>query len=65
LANEAQIEMSCTVHRKIAPALRFQRDDLRWLGVMGARLDIDIYILHEAQKPSSSGAAGAPPTAGL
>ena len=58
LANEAKIEMSCMVHRKIAPALKFERDDLRWLGVMGARLDIDIYILAEHSKP----AAANPPT---
>ncbi|MFI5348259.1 MAG: DUF4279 domain-containing protein [Elusimicrobiota bacterium] len=60
LANEAVIEMSCMVHRKVAPALKFERDDLRWLGVMGARLDIDIYILTEPAKPASP-----PTTSGL
>jgi hypothetical protein len=58
LANEAKIELCCMVHRKIAPALKFERDDLRWLGVMGARLDIDIYILSEPQKPASAGHSG-------
>ena len=48
LAGESLIEFSCIVHRKVAPALRFERDDLRWLGVMGARLDVDIFILNEA-----------------
>ena len=61
LANEAVIEMSCMVHRKVAPALKFERDDLRWLGVMGARLDIDIYILTEPAKPASP----PPTTSGL
>ena len=51
LANEAVIELSCIIHRKAAPALKFERDDLRWLGVMGARLDIDIFILQEPAKP--------------
>ena len=64
LANEAKIEMACMVHRKIAPALKFERDDLRWLGVMGARLDIDIYILNEQQKPSLFGSQPAAPTTG-
>jgi len=48
LTNEAVIEFSCIVHRKVAPALRFDRDDLRWLGVMGARLDVDIFIISDA-----------------
>jgi hypothetical protein len=60
LGNEAKIEMTCTVHRKIAPALKFERDDLRWLGVMGARLDIDIYILSEPPKPAAKPAPGQP-----
>ena len=65
LAREAVIEMSCMIHRKVAPALKFERDDLRWLGVMGARLDIDIFILHEPAKQGQTGLFGqdkAPPT---
>ena len=58
LANEAVIELSCIVHRKVAPALKFERDDLRWLGVMGARLDIDIFILHEPAKQGQTGLFG-------
>ena len=60
LANEATIELSCIVHRKAAPALKFERDDLRWLGVMGARLDIDIYILAEPHKAPPPGSSGSP-----
>ena len=29
--------------------LHFERDDIRWLGVMGAKLDVDIFILDEAK----------------
>ena len=54
LAGEAVIEFICIVHLKAAPMLRFERDDLRWLGVMGARLDVDIFILtgEKAKGPS-------------
>ncbi len=45
LTGECSIEFVCTVHRKVAPMLRFERDDLRWLGVMGARLDADIFVV--------------------
>src|SRR6185312_472969 len=58
LAAECRIEMSCQIHRKIGPRLKFERDDLRWLGVMGARLDVDVHILSEPPKPASPGAAG-------
>jgi len=47
LAGETVIEFSCIVHRKAVPPLKFERDDLRWLGVMGARLDVDIFIISE------------------
>lgn len=62
LAGESVVEFACIVHRKVAPALRFERDDLRWLGVMGARLDVDIFILNEAlmKGSSSSGLFGTP-----
>lgn len=58
LANECKIEMSCQIHRKIGPRLKFERDDLRWLGVMGARLDVDVHILAEPHKPASPGSGG-------
>jgi len=64
LANEAKIELSCQIHRKIGPALKFERDDLRWLGVMGARLDIDIYIMSEPQKPAAAPKTGQPGESG-
>ncbi len=55
LANDCTIEFICTVHRKTAPMLRFDRDDLRWLGVMGARLDVDTFVLDD------KGTSHAPP----
>lgn len=63
LANECKIEMSCQIHRRQAPALKFERDDLRWLGVMGARLDVDVHIIADQQKPASGlfGQATPPP----
>ena len=60
LADECKIELSCQIHRKLAPALKFERDDLRWLGVMGARLDVDVHIISEPQKPAAKPAAGQP-----
>lgn len=60
LVNEASIEFVCTVHRKQAPMLRFERDDLRWLGVMGARLDVDIFILNDPAGPRGASAQAAP-----
>ena len=64
LTNEARIEFACIVHRKTAPAMKFERDDLRWLGVMGARLDIDIYIMSEPQKPAAAPKTGQPGESG-
>jgi hypothetical protein len=66
LGGDCLIEFSCIVHRKVAPAIRFDRDDLRWLGVMGARLDVDIFILNEAlmkgpPKSSPGFDSGTPP----
>ncbi len=68
LVNECSIEFVCIVHRKVAPMLRFERDDLRWLGVMGARLDVDIFVLSDGgaakgpAKPEGAAAAPPPPT---
>jgi hypothetical protein len=62
LASEATIEFVCIVHRNAAPMLHFERDDIRWLGVMGAKLDVDIFILDEAKAKSKY--ASAPPAPG-
>ena len=60
LTDQARIEFSCILHRKIAPALKFERDDLRWLGVMGAQLNVDFQIISEPPKPAPK----APPATG-
>ncbi|MDE2143255.1 MAG: DUF4279 domain-containing protein [Elusimicrobia bacterium] len=62
LGADAVVEFGCIIHRKVVPALRFGRDDLRWLGVMGARLDVDIFILNDAlmKGPATSGLFGTP-----
>ena len=49
LAGEAVIEFSCIVHRKTGPAVKLERDELRWLGVMAARLEIDVFIIGETK----------------
>jgi hypothetical protein len=62
LINDARVEFACIVHRKAAPMLKFERDDLRWLGVMGAQLAVDIFILNDARNEFKSGStAGSPP----
>ena len=63
LADECAVEFVCTVHRKTAPMLRFDRDDLRWLGVMGARLDVDTFVLEDrgtSHAPSGPQTPGGP-----
>ena len=62
IAPQCDIELLCGLHRKRFPALRFARDDLRLLGVMGARLDVDLFLVEEPAAPRRG--AGAP-TAGL
>ena len=57
------IEFVCIVHRNVAPMLHFERDDIRWLGVMGAKLDVDIFIINDA-KSQNKYASPAAPSAG-
>ena len=56
VSTEATVEMSCRIHTKAAPSLAFDRDDLRWLAAIGARLEIDLHMIVErptepAKKP--------------
>ena len=60
LANEVTVEFSCTVARKTAPQIKFSRDELRWLAVMGARLIVDTTII----KDEPNKGAAAPPAPG-
>jgi hypothetical protein len=63
LGEQCTIEVVCTLHRKVAPLLSFERDDLRWIGVMGAKLRIDTFVINDGPragaKPASGAAGGA------
>jgi hypothetical protein len=64
IAAETTIEFVCIVHRNVAPMLHFERDDIRWLGVMGAKLDVDIFIIDEAKTKAKYSSPAAPATGG-
>lgn len=55
IAPHATIQLTCELHRKASPSLYLDRDDLRWLGVMGARLDVDVFIIEERAPVRSEG----------
>ena len=58
LAAEVEVVFACTVHSRRAPALHFDRDSLRWLGAMQARLEIDTVVISEAPKPAAGKPTG-------
>ena len=58
LGPECAVEIVCTLHRKAGPLLTFERDDVRWIGVMGARLRIDTFIISDAPRGGAKPAAG-------
>jgi len=53
LAAETKIDFEVSLHRKAVPQIKFERDDVRWLGVMGARLNLDIFLLHDSAPPAA------------
>jgi len=60
MAAQATIKFICTLQRKTIPSIVFGRDDLRWLGVMGAQLDVEMSLIVErpsepAKKPGTPG----------
>jgi hypothetical protein len=59
LGGQCAIEVVCTLHRKVAPLLAFERDDLRWIGVMGARLRIETFVISEGARPGAKASSGA------
>lgn len=59
LAADLDIELAISLHRKVGPNVELSRDDLRWLGVMGARIKIDVQIVSDA--PKGGGASPAKP----
>ena len=50
-------KMVCTIQRKAIPPIRFGRDDLRWLGVMGAQLEVEVGVIPDAEREALRGAA--------
>ena len=59
LGGQCTIEVVCTFHCKAAPLLTFERDDLRWIGVMGARLRIDAFVVSEGPRAGAKSSSGA------
>jgi hypothetical protein len=60
LGEACVIEIVCTIHRKTGPLLTFERDDLRWIGVMGAKLRLDTFVTSDAPRAAAKPASGAP-----
>ena len=42
---DCEIQLSCVVYSNGAPSLNFERHITRWIGTIGASLDIDVYIV--------------------
>jgi len=65
-AATAKIQMICTIQRKSIPPIIFGRDDLRWFGVMGAQLDVEVSLVadpaRDALRAGSVDPAKKPPT---
>ena len=51
ISTQAKVEMICTIMCKAVPPVSFDRDDVRWLAAIGARLDVDITVLTERAQP--------------
>jgi hypothetical protein len=65
ISAQGTVEMVCKLQVKALPPIAFERDDIRWLAALGARLDFDILLLVERQEPKKPGGApGAPGTPG-
>ncbi|MCX5795968.1 MAG: DUF4279 domain-containing protein [Elusimicrobia bacterium] len=64
LSDKCIVEFICTLHRKTAPLLTFQRDDLRWIAVMGAVLRIDTFVESAARAAARAPSGSGEPDAG-
>jgi len=53
LGDQIAVELGCIVSAKQAPSVRITRDEVRWIAVMGARLDVDITVVAERPAPSA------------
>lgn len=64
ISAQGVVEMICVLHLKALPPMTFDRDDIRWIAALGARLDFDIMLIADRQEPKkpAPGAPGAPPT---
>lgn len=65
ISTQGAVEMVCQLHCKALPPISFERDDIRWLAALGAKLDFDVLLIVERQDPAKkSPAPGTPPTSG-
>ncbi|MBI5239046.1 MAG: DUF4279 domain-containing protein [Elusimicrobia bacterium] len=64
LGDQCVIEVVCTLHRKAAPLLTFERDDIRWIGVMGAKLRVDTFVISDGPRGGDRASFGGPGGAG-
>lgn len=68
-ASQATIKLVCAVQRKSIPPIILGRDDIRWLGVMGAQLDVEVTVVpdkeREALRNAPPASAQKPPTTGF
>lgn len=55
LGDQVMVELGCIAAVKQVPRLSITRDELRWIAVMGARLDLDISVVSD--QPKGMGAA--------
>ncbi|MBI4060027.1 MAG: DUF4279 domain-containing protein [Elusimicrobia bacterium] len=53
LSAQAKVEMVCTMFRRTHPPIAFERDDLRWLAAMGARLEVEVSLIVERAQPEA------------
>lgn len=58
LGAAATVEVLCAINRKSAPPLRLEKDDLRWLAYLNARLDISVNILVDRAADAGKKPAG-------
>lgn len=70
-AAQAKIQMICAIQRKTLPPISFGRDDVRWLGVMGAQLDVEVTLMPDPARDALRGGGASadpakkPPTTGF
>ena len=63
LCPQSTIRLHCELHRSSGASLTVGRDDMRWLGVMGAKLDVDV-VVARGSGPVASGSAAKEPEKG-